>query len=371
VTSPEQYRGRVLSHALTALPPPLSAASAHPSARPGGLIADAPEEAARAAGWLEENWESWLATGLRIVLIALIAFVVHVVVRRATTRVLNRMGRRERPAGGRGLLVYPERRQQRLAAIGSVLRSVASLLVLGTAALMVLDQLGIQLGPLMASAGIVGVAIGFGARNLVTDVLTGMFMLLEDQYGVGDRIDAGEVTGTVLEIGLRVTTLRADDGEIWYVRNGEIRRVGNLSQGWSTAAVEVEVRASEDPDEVAAVLAAVGARLSATEPWDELLWEPLEVLGLESVGLDSQVIKATVKVPPGKAAPVERELRRLARRALAEAGIEQVDAAGSGLVVDGGATLHVLVEVDRLPAVLKALGSAASLAVVPQAGAGL
>ncbi|NJQ17405.1 mechanosensitive ion channel family protein [Streptomyces bohaiensis] len=300
-----------------------------PAAPRSAALADTAERATRTAGWLEANWESWLATGLRIVLIVVIAFVVQALVRRAVSRVIARMSRRERAAGPtRGLLVNPERRRQRSAAIGSVLRSVATLLILGTAALMVLDQLGIELGPLMASAGIVGVAIGFGARNLVTDVLTGMFMLLEDQYGVGDRIDAGEVVGEVLEIGLRVTTLRSDDGEIWYVRNGEIKRVGNLSQGWSTASVEVEVRASEDTARVVELVTRAGADLSDSPPWDELLWEPLDVLGLEAVSMDSQVIKATVKVPAGKGPAVTRELRLRIKKLLDAEGIPQVDPAG-------------------------------------------
>ncbi|WP_338054252.1 mechanosensitive ion channel family protein [Streptomyces spiramenti] len=318
--------------AVTAAPgraPAAPTAQVPPDGPRSAALADTAERAARTAGWLEANWEGWLATGLRIVLIVVIAFVVQTVVRRAISRVIVRMSRRERAAGPtRGLLVNPERRRQRSAAIGSVLRSVASLLILGTAALMVLDQLGIELGPLMASAGIVGVAIGFGARNLVTDVLTGMFMLLEDQYGVGDRIDAGEVTGEVQEIGLRVTTLRADDGEIWYVRNGEIKRVGNLSQGWSTAAVEVEVRASEDTARVVELVTRAGAELSTSPPWDELLWEPLDVLGLESVSMDSQVIKATVKVPAGKGPAVGRVLRLRIKELLDAEGIPQVDPAG-------------------------------------------
>lgn len=283
------------------------------------------------ADWLAQHWESWLAGGLRIVLIVTIAVVLRAVLRRAITRLIDRMGRRDtgRPAGTvRGLLANPERRRQRAAAIGSVLRSVASLVVLGTAALMVLDQLGIRLGPLVAGAGIAGVALGFGARNVVTDVLTGMFMLLEDQYGVGDRIDAGEATGTVLEIGLRVTTLRADNGEIWYVRNGEIRRVGNLSQGWSTAEVDVEVHSAEDSERVAALITAAGAELSASRPWDEWLWDPVEVLGLESVSLDSQVLRVSAKTAPGKAAAVQRELRLRIKRTLDASGIPQVDSAG-------------------------------------------
>ncbi|SOD66306.1 small conductance mechanosensitive channel [Streptomyces zhaozhouensis] len=276
-----------------------------------------------------DNWETWLAGGLRILLITVIAFVVRFVVRRALTRLIARLnredkdGKRRVPRGGR--LVNAERRRQRSEAIGSVLRSAASVAILGTAGLMVLSQLGIQLGPLVASAGIIGVAIGFGARNLVTDVLSGMFMLLEDQYGVGDTIDAGEVTGAVLEIGLRVTTLRGEDGAIWYVRNGEIKRVGNLSQGWATAAVEVAVAPESDFAAVSKLITTAGEEMSASAPWDEQLWEPVAVLGLESVSLESMVLKVTVKTPPNQAAPVERELRWRIKRALDAAGVTQVD----------------------------------------------
>ncbi|GAA3866636.1 mechanosensitive ion channel family protein [Streptomyces sedi] len=276
-----------------------------------------------------DNWETWLAGGLRILLITIIAVVVRFVVRRALTRLIARLNREDKDGKRRALrggrLVNAERRRQRSEAIGSVLRSTASVAILGTAALMVLSQLGIQLGPLVASAGIIGVAIGFGARNLVTDVLSGMFMLLEDQYGVGDTIDAGEVTGVVLEIGLRVTTLRGEDGAIWYVRNGEIKRVGNLSQGWATAAVEVAVAPESDFATVRKLIATAGEEMSASAPWDEQLWEPVEVLGLESVSLESMVLKVKVKTPPNQAAPVERELRWRIKRALDAAGITQVD----------------------------------------------
>ncbi|MCE7079251.1 mechanosensitive ion channel family protein [Streptomyces sp. ST2-7A] len=319
---------RALHPHLTSSGPTLPA----PSPRPPHLLAvlgETSPSTAEAATWVEENWEKWLAGGLRILLIVIVAVVVRAVLRRAITRAVERVGRADRPAargGVRDPLAHPERRRQRAAAIGSVLRSVASLLVMGTAALMLLDQLGIQLGPLVAGAGIVGVALGFGARNLVTDVLTGMFILLEDQYGVGDRVDTGEATGTVLEIGLRVTTLRADDGEVWYVRNGEIKRVGNLSQGWATAAVETEVRGDADPERVHRILEEAGAELARREPWDEQLWETPEVLGLEAVSPDSMVLKVTAKVQPGRAAAAERAMRRHFKEALDAAGIERVDA---------------------------------------------
>ncbi|PJE94204.1 mechanosensitive ion channel protein MscS [Streptomyces carminius] len=292
-------------------------------------MSDAHRTATDAAGWIEENWGDWLSTGLRILLIVVIATVLRTVVRRAITRLIARMTRNaEAEASGnalRGLLVNAERRRQRTEAIGSVLRSVSTFLIMGTAFLIVLSSLGIDLAPLLASAGVVGVAIGFGARNLVTDTLTGMFMLLEDQYGVGDRIDAGEATGTVLEIGLRVTKLRGDDGEIWYVRNGEIKRVGNLSQGWATASLDVEVRSDEDLEEVRSAIAAAGEGLSTSAPWDEQLWAPVEVLGLNSVTLDTMVIRVAAKTMPGKALPVERELRWRIKRALDTRGIRMVD----------------------------------------------
>jgi small conductance mechanosensitive channel len=276
-----------------------------------------------------QNWEAWLAAGLRILLIVVSALVVRFVIRRAITRLitrLNRVDRSRRHASLGSLLASPERRRQRSETIGSVLRRTASVLVLGTALLMVMSELGIQLGPLVASAGIAGVAIGFGARSVVADVLNGMFMLLEDQYGVGDSIDAGEASGTVLEIGLRVTTLRGDNGETWYVRNGEIKRIGNLSQGWSTAAVSVPLAAGADYGRARKVIATAGEEMAATAPWDEMLWgEGVELLGLDSVSAASLVLKVTAKTQPGKALAVERELRWRIKRALDAAGIAHGD----------------------------------------------
>ncbi|MDN3249234.1 mechanosensitive ion channel family protein [Streptomyces mutabilis] len=285
---------------------------------------DAQESASNAAGWVEENWSTWLAIGLRVLLIVVIAAVLRVVVRRAITKLIDRMNRRAGTGASTalsGLLVNAERRRQRSEAIGSVLRSVASFLILGTAALMVLGTFQINLAPLLASAGVAGVAIGFGARNLVTDFLSGVFMILEDQYGVGDSIDAGVASGEVIEVGLRVTKLRGDNGEIWYVRNGEVKRIGNLSQGWSTAGVDVTVRSDEDLEKVRETIAAVGERMSKEEPWNEMLWGPIEVLGLDSVLLDSMVVRVSAKTMPGKSLTVERELRWRIKRAFDAAGI--------------------------------------------------
>lgn len=293
-------------------------------------LQDAQESATNAAGWVEENWSTWLAIGLRVLLILVIAVVLRVVVRRAITNLVDRMSRTGQAVDGSslgGLLVNAERRRQRSQAIGSVLRSVASFLILGTAALMVLGTFQINLAPLLASAGVAGVAIGFGARNLVTDFLSGVFMILEDQYGVGDSVDAGVASGEVIEVGLRVTKLRGDNGEIWYVRNGEVKRIGNLSQGWATAGVDVTVRSDEDLDRVKATLSEVAEKMGKEEPWNELLWSPIEVLGLDSVLLDSMVVRVSAKTMPGKSLTVERELRWRIKRAFDATGIRIVGGA--------------------------------------------
>jgi moderate conductance mechanosensitive channel len=331
--------------------------------REPGTLRDAHTTAVNATSWIEDHWSEWLGTGLRVLVIAVIAAVLRSLVRRSISRLVARMNRRaEAAASGnalRGLRVGGERRRQRSEAIGSVLRNVASFVILGTAFLMVLSGFGINLAPLLASAGVAGVALGFGARNLVGDLLAGMFMLLEDQYGVGDRVDVGEASGTVLEIGLRVTQLRGDDGEIWYVRNGEIKRVGNLSQGWATATVDVQVRAQEDWEEVRAALVSAGEEMACAEPWSEMLWEPVQVLGLDSVTLDSMVARISVKTMPGQSVAVERELRWRTKRALDRRGIEIVDEEGLAAEAAGAGSRQTGPQSGREPEPGPAAGGAA------------
>ncbi|MGK5629111.1 mechanosensitive ion channel family protein [Streptomyces sp. URMC 123] len=337
--------------------PTASLASERPPTAPSLL--EAQQNASQAAGWLEENWSIWLGAGLRILLIVVIAFAVRSVVRKTITRLIARMNRSAQAVEGTalgGLLVNAERRRQRSEAIGSVLRSVCSFVILGTAALTVLSVLNINLAPLLASAGVAGVAIGFGARNLVTDFLSGVFMILEDQYGVGDTIDAGVASGEVIEVGLRVTKLRGDQGEIWYVRNGEVKRIGNKSQGWATAAVDVQVRYDEDLEKARAVITEVGERMAKDEPWNEKLWGPVEVLGLESVTLDAMVISTQTRTMPGTSLGVERELRWRIKRAFDEAGIRIV----------GGVSLEQSVEAAADPTAAIAAPSALASPTSPQ-----
>ncbi|WP_411105535.1 mechanosensitive ion channel family protein [Streptomyces sp. cmx-4-9] len=300
----------------------LPLAAAHPDE--STTFEDTHESVTNAASFIEENWAAWLGVGLRILLIVVIAAALRSVVRKALTKLIHRMNTSAEAVQGTalgGLLVNAERRRQRSEAIGSVLRSVASFLILGTAALMVLAALKIDLAPLLASAGVAGVAIGFGARNLVTDFLSGVFMIMEDQYGVGDKIDAGVASGEVVEVGLRVTKLRGDSGEIWYVRNGEIKRIGNLSQGWATATVDVQVKPTESLARIREVVQEVAEAMAKESPWDERLWGPVEVLGLDEVLLASMTVKVAAKTMPGQQFAVERELRWRIKEAFDAAGI--------------------------------------------------
>ena len=214
-----------------------------------------------------------------------------------------------------------ERRRQRVQTIGSVLRSLASVTVFVVALATVVGELGVNLGPLLASAGIAGAALGFGAQSLVRDVLTGAFLILEDQFGVGDTIDLGTVAGTVEAVGLRVTQLRDGDGVVWYVRNGEIVRVGNRSQGWSTATVDVPVAYGEDLARVRDLVASAAAALAAEPEWREQFLEPPELLGVESLEADRVVLRVLVKCAPAEAPRVSRELRQRVALAFAAAGV--------------------------------------------------
>ena len=215
-----------------------------------------------------------------------------------------------------------ERRRQRARTIRTVLNSTLVAVVLATAVLMLLEIAGVPVAPLLASAGIAGVALGFGAQSLVKDVLAGVFMLVEDQYGVGDIVDLGEASGSVEDVGLRVTRLRSLDGTVWFVPNGAIVRVGNMTKVYSRALVEV--RLSYDTDlEVAkqAMLDAVAAaRASDPEVDAAILAEP-EVPGIEAFDYDALVLRVLVQVAPTSQWNVMRAIRREMRTIFAQRGV--------------------------------------------------
>jgi len=205
--------------------------------------------------------------------------------------------------------------------MGAILRSVVTFAVLGIALLTIMAIVGIPLGPLLASAGVGGVALGFGAQSLVKDFLSGIFMIVEDQYGVGDVIDTGAVTGTVEDVTLRVTRVRDGSGVIWYVRNGEIVRIGNRSQGWSTATVDVPVSYEEKLDRVVSVIREVLGQMDETEPWASKLLEEPSVAGIESITGGFVTLQVTAKCAPNANLDVQREIRERIKTAFDRSGI--------------------------------------------------
>ena len=194
--------------------------------------------------------------------------------------------------------------------MASVLKSLTTWAIIVIVVLTVLDALGIPTAPLLASAGIVGVAVGFGAQSLVRDVISGVFMISEDQYGVGDVVDLGDASGVVEAVGLRITRVRDVDGTVWYIRNGEVLRVGNRSQGWARAVLDVGIAYGEDVTRAENLLLDVAKELKDDAQFGALVLEEPEMWGVESVSADGVVLRLVVKTQPLQQWAVARELRR-------------------------------------------------------------
>jgi small-conductance mechanosensitive channel len=214
-----------------------------------------------------------------------------------------------------------ERRKQRVRALGAILRSAASVTIFSIAGFVVLGDLGINLAPLLASAGVVGVAIGFGAQNLVRDYLSGVFMLVEDQYGVGDVITVGDATGTVENVTLRITRIRDVNGVVWHIRNGAIEKVGNESQGWARAVIDFPVPFEADLATIRNLLQETGDVMWNEPAWRAVMLEAPEVWGAQKISKDEVVMRMVAKTAPLRQWEVEREMRARVKHALAEARI--------------------------------------------------
>ena len=281
------------------------------------------------AGWWSEVL---LDKPLRIAGLLILALLARYLAHRLIDRLVARAAETEPPdrllgsrraarvvLGGSG--VYSERRALRAATLGSLLKSVVTVTIGVLVVVMILEILGYPIGPLVASAGILGVALGFGAQNLVKDFLGGIFMLLEDQYGVGDVIDMGHASGTVEGVGLRVTRMRAVDGTVWYVRNGEVVRVGNSSHGWARTVLDVPVAYGEDSERARSLLEQVAADVAADPEWSEHVLEAPEVWGVEDVHADAYVLRLVVKTEPLQQWRLARELRERIMRTFAAEGV--------------------------------------------------
>ena len=206
-------------------------------------------------------------------------------------------------------------------ALGAILRSAASVTIFSIAGFVILGDLGINLAPLLASAGVVGIAVGFGAQNLVRDYLSGIFMLVEDQYGVGDVITVGDATGTVENVTLRITRVRDVNGIVWHIRNGAIETVGNESQGWARAVIDFPVPFAADLTAIRGVLQETGDMMWHEPTWRAVMLEAPEVWGAQEITKEEVTMRIVAKTAPLRQWEVEREMRARVKKALHDAGI--------------------------------------------------
>jgi len=213
-------------------------------------------------------------------------------------------------------------REKQAATLGRIIRSVIRLVVWTIASLMILKELGLEIGPILAGIGIAGLAIGFGAQSLVKDFLAGMFILIENQFNVGDVIEVATVAGLVEKITLRATTLRDLEARVHIIPNGEMKVVTNMTKQWSRTVLDVGVAYKEDVDYVMDTLREVGDALAADAEFGRMITEPLEVLGVQDFADSAVVIRVMFTTQPLKQWTVGREFRRRIKNTFDEKGIE-------------------------------------------------
>ncbi|PJI94495.1 mechanosensitive ion channel family protein [Luteimicrobium subarcticum] len=280
-----------------------------------------------------QSWWDWfLGVPLQIAVTVVIASIVLLALRVSVHRVTERIasgGQEATPPGSplqRANPLATHRRAQRARTLGSVLGSTATIVVGTITLLMVLADLGANIAPLIASAGVVGVALGFGAQSLVKDFLSGTFMLLEDQYGVGDTVDFGTVRGTVEDVALRVTKVRDGSGTLWYLRNGDIVRVGNETQEFSVAVVPVVVDPAADLDAARAAVERAVDSVQEDPVLGAALLEPAVVVPGVALTADGITLQVRVRTRPAMQWDVQRAVRLAARDELAHADVKLVSA---------------------------------------------
>lgn len=283
--------------------------------------------AASTADWFATFWEQWHVV-IRVVLIIVVSVIARWIllfsVKRVVKRVSDGVVVKNNVVASIAQEISPiakARVVQRTKTMGSVLNNFITWTLAVLAVTMVLSELGVAIGALAAGAGLIGAGIGFGAQSLVKDLISGLFIVFEDQFGVGDSVNLGEISGTVEVVGLRVTQVRDQDGVLWYVRNGEILRVGNHSQGWSRAVVDVALAYDADVQKAQGVIERV-AGVVASEPSNtaKVLAEP-EVWGVHALSGDQVVIRVVQKAKSGTADELARDLRSQLKIALDAAGV--------------------------------------------------
>ncbi len=276
------------------------------------------------------------ALPLVIVGVIAIALILRWIVQRLIDRIVrsitnNSLARRlSRTRGGSEVLPSLERQQARANTAASLLKSIAGFTILGIALIVELGVLGINIAPIIASAGVIGIAVGFGAQSLIKDFLTGIFMILEDQYGVGDVVDFGVTVGTVEQVGLRVTRVRDFNGVVWHLPNGSITALGNRTQGWGMAIVDMPVAYGENLDRVGEILRSTATSMAEEPQWNELILDEPPVVAVETMTPLAVTMRVLLKTLSGKNVDVARELRVRVMESLDAAGVHSPSTTGAG-----------------------------------------
>jgi small-conductance mechanosensitive channel len=259
-----------------------------------------------------------------IVVLVVLRWLIHKIIDRLTRSVSdNALAKRlaRTRAGGAVLAPVVERSQARAKTAGSLLKSITTFILLVIGVVTILALVGVNVAPIIASAGVLGIALGFGAQSLVKDFITGIFMIMEDQYGVGDVVEVGAVIGTVDQVGLRITRISDGNGVVWYVPNGSITALGNRSQGWGMSIVDVPINYGEDIDRVTEILRSTATALGDDPEWNDLILDEPPVVAVESITPMAVTMRVLLKTLPGENVPVARELRLRAIAALEREGI--------------------------------------------------
>lgn len=261
-----------------------------------------------------------IGTPLQLVGYLVLALVVRWVVHRLIGRVVVRA--EKNPATTTVQQHRTTRRTQRAQTVGSLLRSISTGVIAAVVGTMMLSEIGVNIAPIIASAGIIGIAVGFGAQSLVADFLSGIFMIVEDQYGVGDVVDLGEAVGTVEAVTLRITRVRDINGTVWYVPNGSITRVGNQSQNWAQTVLDVTVGYHEDLRRVRSVLESVAHELWEDVDFEGKIIEEPSVWGVQNLGPEGVDVRVVLKTAPLEQWAVAREMRQRIKARFDDEGIE-------------------------------------------------
>lgn len=309
---------------------------------------------AAVVGLYNSEWGVPLRIATIIVVAALVRLLLQVVIRRVVNRVISGVKKKQNVEDTAALAASPIaalRIVQRTRAFGGVLSSTVTTVVVLVSLVLIVSTIDPNAtGAFSLITAALGAGLGFGAQNVVRDVLNGLFLVAEDQLGVGDVVDLGQASGVVEAVGIRVTTVRDVGGTLWYVRNGEILRVGNMSQGWARVILDLALPYDADIEAIKERMLETGIEMRGDGKWRRLMMESPEIWGIESISAEAIVLRMVVKTRSGARDDVARELRLRVKRALDALGVR---VPSLNVATSGGSTAAGTKETPVIPGVVR------------------